>query len=264
MSKPLSVEGLNKEAILTYLSSEAMRKLTRLDIFERIDSTNTYLLQQAKNHPSAGWVCLAEEQTNGRGRNGKVWLSPKKSNIYCSLLWQFPKTTQDLSSLSLAVGVMVVKALERAGIGQGLQLKWPNDVYYADRKLAGILIEGIFQPKTYAVVIGVGINVEPVSLQSAIGLKEITKDVISRNQLAAYLIEELCQSLPQFEAQGFSAFKDQWQQLDMLSGNLITITQREASLTGTALFVNQHGELVVDVEGKERVFQCGEVSVRVA
>src|SRR5688572_31248481 len=177
--KNSSVEWLKTQEILKHFSLSAKKVLTRLDIFPVIDSTNTYLLSKHKEAIS-GWVCLAEEQTSGRGRQGKTWISPKNTNIYASLLWRF-KAAGSLSNLSLAVSVMVKRALEEYGITDSIQLKWPNDVWCQRRKLAGILLERVQD----VVVIGVGLNVVlPENHElNWIALSETTKNSVERNKL---------------------------------------------------------------------------------
>ncbi len=113
-----------------------LARLARLDIFNTIASTNTYLLDQAKVNPVSGWICLAEQQSKGRGRQGRTWFSPRGGNIYFSMLWQFREHKYDLSGLSLAVAVMLIHVLQQLGVSADLQLKWPNDIWIAGRKLA--------------------------------------------------------------------------------------------------------------------------------
>src|SRR5438445_3968799 len=132
----LSVERIN-------LAIEPKNRgcLSGIEIFESIDSTNSYLLEKVKQGAPSGWVCLAEQQMHGRGRLGKSWFSPAGANIYCSMLWRFDNPNLDISGLGIAIGVMVVNTLHQYGIQSGLQLKWPNDVLVAGRKLSGILLE---------------------------------------------------------------------------------------------------------------------------
>ncbi|HEY0894151.1 MAG TPA: biotin--[acetyl-CoA-carboxylase] ligase, partial [Cellvibrio sp.] len=109
----------------------------KLNLFPQIDSTNAYLMRHTN---PALQVCLAESQSAGRGRRGRVWVSPFAQNIYCSIGWGFEGGVAALEGLSLAVGLVIVRTLQCYGIA-GLELKWPNDVLYHDHKLAGVLIE---------------------------------------------------------------------------------------------------------------------------
>ena len=119
----INTEWLDKIAIESILSHESKRYLAQLEIFDTLNSTNAYLLAGIKPSALSGWVCLAEEQTAGRGRQGKSWFSPKGANIYCSLLWRFNNQQSSPITLPLAAAVMVMKALNRYGIHQKIKLK---------------------------------------------------------------------------------------------------------------------------------------------
>ena len=129
------IEQLDANFIKMAVEPENLSHLSGLDIFEMIGSTNDYLAELAKTQPQSGRVCFAEQQTQGKGRRGRSWFSPRGANLYCSILWQFPARQADLSALSIAVAVMVVRVLKKYGIHNGLALKWPNDILFAGRKL---------------------------------------------------------------------------------------------------------------------------------
>lgn len=263
-------EPLNKVKIESILNTDSKAYLTRLEVHSSIDSTNDYLLAYAKNTLDAksGVVCLAEEQTKGRGRQGKEWFSPKGNNIYCSLLWHVSAEI-DLSQLSLAVAVIVTKALKRYGVSTGLQLKWPNDIYFAQRKLAGILIETLpVRNQFVPIVIGLGLNLQlptnhPLA-NTAIDIVEVTGVPAKRNQLAGLIIHELLINLPVYAQLGFAPFLAEWQQLDFLRGKLVIVQAPQLTMTGYAEGINEKGELVLrDESGNRKWFRCGEVSVKV-
>lgn len=133
----------------------------RLELFSSIDSTNSYLLRHSD---LAGRICVAELQTQGRGRRGRAWVSPYAQNVYLSIGWGFDGGVAVIEGLSLAVGVAIAHALQKQGVS-GIELKWPNDVLYCGKKLAGILIEMVGDPSGYCqVVIGVGVNVDRKSV----------------------------------------------------------------------------------------------------
>jgi BirA family transcriptional regulator, biotin operon repressor / biotin---[acetyl-CoA-carboxylase] ligase len=257
--EPLVVEKIRSE-----IHSEAASRLMKLEIFDCIDSTNTYLLQQAKSRAVSGWVCLAEEQMQGRGRLGRVWFSPRGANIYCSLLCDFAQ--HDVSALSIAVGVIVVKALQKYGVRQALQLKWPNDIVFSRRKLGGILLErsGSF------VVIGIGLNLylpDDMDVELAansIDLSTIMANTVSRNQLAGLLINELLIQLPLFMQHGIKHFLSDWCQFDALKGKDIVVKTPQQIFSGVMQGINEQGELLLcDAQGHQQSFCYGEASVRV-
>src|SRR5205823_1336445 len=103
----MGLELLNAEKIHRVIEPLNMSRLALLEIFDTIDSTNSYLLEKAKKNAPSGSVCLAEQQTKGRGRLGREWYSPHAANIYFSILWRFDNIPPDISGLSIAVAVMV-------------------------------------------------------------------------------------------------------------------------------------------------------------
>ena len=136
---------------------QAEAPMAPVHCFPVIDSTNQYLLERV-NTLSSGESCLAECQTAGRGRRGKPWVSPFGCQLILSMYWRLEQGMAAAMGLSLAVGVAVVEALESLGY-PGVALKWPNDLYYQGRKLAGILVEmsGSAGASCH-LVIGVGLN----------------------------------------------------------------------------------------------------------
>src|SRR6266481_2650722 len=130
-----------------------------VEVLDECPSTNTVLAQRAASGAPHGTVLVCEHQSAGRGRRGNSWVSVVGGSLAFSILWRFPRGAGALGGLSLAVAVGAAKALERLGT-QGVEVKWPNDLCCAGRKLGGILIESsgdILGPS--AVIVGVGINV---------------------------------------------------------------------------------------------------------
>lgn len=256
----LSFESLIEEKILNAVDPVNRSQLTKLEILDCIGSTNQHLLDSAQDG-SSGWVCLAEQQTSGRGRLGRQWVSTAGSSILCSILWRFSKKLSDVSSLSVAVGVMLARALKKYGVFTGIQLKWPNDVMYADRKLAGILLER----RGDAIVIGFGLNVNlSQSVIGGIDLAEIMGGfILDRNPLAGLLINELLIGLESYQASGLAAFYDEWSEYDFLKGKRVAISVFDNKKLGVAQGINAEGELLLlDDEDRLQRFCYGEVSVR--
>lgn len=258
----MTLELLNIEKIRLAIEPSNEARLAELEIFETIDSTNSYLLEKAKSNAPAGTVCLAEQQVNGRGRLGRAWYSPYGANIYCSLLWRFDGL-QNISGLSIAIAIMVVNTLRKYGISADIQLKWPNDVWVANRKLAGILLER--NDKT-GVVIGIGLNldVSGANEKSWIDVAEITDKPVARNFLVGLLLNELLEKLPVYAEQGLSAFISEWEKHDVLRDKSIMIQTPEKIITGTMRGISEHGELLLeDATGTLQRFCYGEVSIKI-
>lgn len=261
------IELLDESAIRAELNSAA-KQLAQLEILQTVDSTNRYL-HDKKDLPS-GYALLSEQQTAGRGRLGRAWVSPFGRNIYLSLLWRFCAGSTSLTGLSLAVGVAVINALESYGL-TNIGLKWPNDIVCSQRKLGGILVEVSGDAAgPCQVIIGVGLNVQMPQLtemeinQPWIDVRTISNQIPQRNRLAGLVLRELLLALPEFQQKGLAAFQKQWQQLDVFYGNTINIHTPQGILEGTARGIDELGNLRVEVDDQIRSFNSGEVSVRYA
>jgi BirA family biotin operon repressor/biotin-[acetyl-CoA-carboxylase] ligase len=226
-------------------------------------------LNRAKDDLPGGWVCLAEYQSAGRGRRGRSWVSPFGANLYLSLLWHFSLEAALLSGLSLAVGVALMRALTALGTPE-LGLKWPNDVLWRRRKLAGVLLEfGGESSGLCHIVAGIGLNVampryaEPAIDQPWIDLRSIIgSERLSRNHLAARLIGELVTAFVQFEQAGFAAFREEWNHYDLARDRPVILQLPTTTLSGIARGVDEAGALLLETDAGIRSFLGGEISLR--
>lgn len=270
---PREVDLLDREAIELALDSEARRAIAHIDVLMTVDSTNQFLVDAVPTHPGVAHLCTAEIQAAGRGRRGRSWVAPFGSGICMSLAWQFSDPPPHFSALSLAVGVAIVRALERCGLA-GVQLKWPNDLLWQQRKLGGILIEMRGESSGPArVVIGMGLNTRmpsQVRLQLAEQQATLIADIYevlhekmpTRNELIAAIASELIALLQVFATQGFEPFIERWRELDALCDTDVKIANGNESVFGIARGVDEDGSLRVEVDGRIRKFVSGEVSVR--
>jgi len=268
LSAPL--EWLDADAIRQGLPAMSLRLLADLEIHERLDSTNTHLMNRARAGAPAGSVCLAEAQTAGKGRLGRSWLSPFGGGIALSLLWRFDDYAH-MAGLSLAVGVAALRALRRLGV-EGVRLKWPNDILWQGRKLGGILLEAAGEAHGgAAVVIGLGLNARiPAEIGQAIDqdwtdLARIAPEVSGlRNRLAAELLDGLLRVLADYEQVGLAAYLDEWRASHALEGHRVTVTLGERVLRGRVAGVSPEGLLLLDGEdGRRHQVAAGDVRVRV-
>ena len=272
------IDLLDEKSIVGALSVEARPHLSNIDIFQTINSTNTYARELAESSSVSGAVILAEQQTAGRGRRGKNWVSPFAANIYLSIVWDFEQGAQALEGLSLAIGVAVKRALTVHGV-QGVKLKWPNDIYVEQKKLGGILLEMIGDPVGHcSVIVGVGLNVSMPALQ-ATAIDQDWTDVTTelhtqqsnadgqklsvRNTLAAALISEILPLMDTFQAQGFAAYRDEWQAADAFYGQSAEISTPKQSIAGEVRGVETNGALRLELDnGTIESFIGGELSLR--
>jgi BirA family biotin operon repressor/biotin-[acetyl-CoA-carboxylase] ligase len=261
LSQPLTL--LNSQKIREQLDSTHTADVEILNV---IDSTNQYLKNKSIDVEN-GHTCLAEAQTAGRGRHGRKWVSPYASSLYLSMHWSFSGGYSVLGGLSLAIGVAIVDALNQCGV-QGIQLKWPNDIYAQGKKLAGVLIEVEGQIGSGCeAIIGVGLNVAlPKNVQIIdqpwIDLAQITDTYINRNFLAGTLISELARSLTLFESDGLEPFINKWRALDIYANKAVKLIIGKQSITGVNQGVDANGAILLETEQGLKAYHGGEISVR--
>ncbi len=268
MGSPL--ELLDQELILASISNTGRSFISQLELYQQIESTNSHLLKQSAGELSSGHVCLAEEQTDGRGRRGRSWLSPFGSSIYLSIFWSYPCGSAHLTGLSLAAGVAVVDALRALGVDQ-VGLKWPNDILWDGRKLAGLLLEVAGEVDGPSrVVLGLGINRGLALLQGAsidqpwVDLTEIPGGAdISRNHLAATLIDSLLQTMGEFSQGGISSLVEAWQRYDLYYGKPVRLQLGERHISGIHRGIDATGSILLEhFTGDISAYHGGEVSLR--
>lgn len=239
-----------------------------LHLFLEVDSTNHYL----KNLPldTDTHICCAELQTQGRGRFGRNWHSPEGENIYLSCRQVINRSLSQLSTLSMITGMAVLTALKNCGIHQDIRIKWPNDLLWNDKKLCGILMEGIIVSETQVqMVTGIGINVNSdntkqlLSNRAWCSLYDITGRQFDRNLLIAAIINTLMKFVEEFLEQGFSTFRQRWEQFDYFNGKEITLMQSGHSIHGQACGINDQGQLCLrDKTGHMHFLWSGDTTSR--
>lgn len=266
-----SVQWLERDIILKHLGDQANN--FNLEVLDTIDSTNSFLLQEAANRLNLSrnviHVVVAELQTKGRGRRGRQWHSGLGDGLAFSILWRFQQGASFLSGLSLAIGVAIIRALESSGI-QGAALKWPNDVMFNFCKLAGILIElqGDMLGPTIG-VIGVGVNlklsnnVQARIDQGATDIFSMSGKMPDRNRLMAALLINLTSVLKEFEHKGFAPFRDEWTGRHACESKTVTLRLPDGSgHQGIVHGVSDDGSLLLQTSAGLRSFSGGEISLR--
>jgi BirA family transcriptional regulator, biotin operon repressor / biotin---[acetyl-CoA-carboxylase] ligase len=265
------VELLDAARIRAELSDESLEHLRALEVLFEVDSTNTRLLASAPPPPGTADVCMAELQHAGRGRLGRRWIGPFGGGLAMSLGWSCSDVVRTLPALSLGVGVAVSRALSRAG-AQGISLKWPNDIWFDDRKLGGVLIELRGEAGGPAhVVIGVGVNISmPEEARRQVEASGVAVAAVadacpqspSRNLAAGAILDELLSMLLQYERFGFAAFRDAWSALDGLNGRPAQVMVGQNSILGIARGVDADGALLLETADRVQRFVSGEASLR--
>ena len=262
MIEVVNKNPLDKEKILSKLSNEFRSKVV-LEVFDTISSTNDYLLRKENNKNKDIKICIAEEQTKGRGRRGKSWISPKFKNIYFSLNSYLKK--EDLSGLSIAVALSVSKVLTKINVMS--LIKWPNDLLVGNKKICGILIETAKEGELTKVVIGIGINVNmeysELIDQEWTSIKLEKKQSVDRNSIITEMIKQLCITLNKFEQEEFDYFLNKFTSLDLLKDKEFTLKDKPNE-TFIGKGIDNKGLLIAQNLKDQRIvkFSSGEVSLK--
>lgn len=239
-----------------------------IHVFDTLTSTNQHLMQQAQLGAASATACLAEHQSQGKGRRGRQWISPFASNLYLSLLWRFNEAPRALGALPLGVAVAVCDALQQQGYPD-IQIKWPNDLLYRGQKLGGILVEMAGDPTGRChVVVGIGINVQMPTKQPDIdqpwtSLDQIGQQTPSRNDLATRILAQVATLLQQTEQHGsHETLLEQWRQRDAYANQPVRLLRGEQIITGIARGIDDEGNLLLDTQDTLQRFHSGEISLR--
>lgn len=240
-----------------------------LEAVDSVGSTNSLLLQKAALGAPHGSCLVTEMQTAGRGRRGREWHASLGGSLTFSLLWRFNQGAGFLSGLSLAVGVALVRALDQSGVS-GANLKWPNDILYQYRKLAGILIElqgDMLGPS--AAVIGIGLNLKLSEAmldridQAVVDVHTITGKVPQRNLILAQLLSNLADVLDEFEEGGFACLRDEWLERHAYHEKAVRLIMPDGGQhDGYLLGVAEDGALLVETAAGKKRYTSGEISLR--
>lgn len=261
-SLPEPIQLLNEELIRGEISEGS------ITVLPVIDSTNQYLLDRlAALH--SGDACVAEYQQAGRGRRGRKWFSPFGANLYLSMYWRLEQGPAAAIGLSLVIGIVMAEVLQSLGADK-VRVKWPNDLYLQDRKLAGILVELTGKTGDAAqIVIGAGINLamrrveSEVINQGWINLQEAGIK-IDRNTLAVRLIKELRAALVLFEQEGLAPYLPRWEKLDNFIHRPVKLIIGEKEIFGTSRGIDMQGALLLEQDGVIKPWMGGEISLRSA
>ena len=262
-----ALDLLDRQKIVERLGTAVAGK-TDVVVLKEVDSTNAEVARRLVDSPDAMPVVLADAQTEGRGRRGRNWSSPKGQNLYMSMGLNLRGGFEGLSGLSLVLGVAVIRALDALGVS-GAGLKWPNDLYAGGKKFGGILVEiqGELQEGQVQVIAGLGINVHMMDAadvdQPWTSLaRHWPENAWVRNELAASVIVEVGKVMEQFRKDGFSGFREEWQGHDIFFGR--PLAAKDGALTGVGAGVDAGGNYTLDTDEGRLSVMAGDISLRVS
>lgn len=253
------MQPLQRDAIRKYIWELDIADVLKIDVFSKLSSTNDYLSQKyfkSRQEKNAYHICVAEEQTQGRGRFGHQWWSPAGVNLYLSIFCPHADWREEYEALNLRCLLAVAKLLERQGV-TNIQLKWPNDICRDNNKLGGILIER----KSQQLIIGIGLNVAMSTAEASRIERNVIKpwvDLLSlcpnwamnRNELAANLFKEVRETLLSIENNSLDSLVTSWSKYDAMLGKKVYFTYQDKSCRGTVHGIDEKGLVKIKVHGK--------------
>ncbi|MBQ9155642.1 MAG: biotin--[Eubacterium sp.] len=262
-----SPDIISREEVLFHLPEDILSG--EIHVYESVDSTN----EAAKRDAAAGMpgesLYVADQQTAGKGRRGRTWISPKGEDIFFSLLLR-PEIPTECASMLTLVAALAARAVTQQYAGENCLIKWPNDIVLHEKKICGILTEmGAEMGEISYVVIGLGFNLNRMNFEEEIAFmassirKETGRPVARAAFLADFLQEFMKRYRIFLKVENLSPFVEEYNRCLVNTGRQVKMVRRGEEMIRTAGGINELGELIVmDQEGRKETVASGEVSVR--
>lgn len=243
-------ERLNADAIKECLTTRWLGQQPTY-CFNVVESTNTEANRLAREGAPEGTLIVADAQTKGRGRLGRSWVSPPGSGLYLSIILRPTCPADAFPILTLTAGVAAASAIKQMGTMP--QLKWPNDILIAGRKVGGILTEGVFDEKRIDfAVLGLGVNVNTATDEFPLSVKDLASSLrlslgkpVSRIQFLSTLLNQVEQWYEFFCSGAFQRILEAWSESDTTLGSAVEISLPGMRLFGVAEALAPDGTLLV-------------------
>jgi len=230
---------------------------------EKIDSTNSEVKRKLAENTQGPIIVISKKQTAGRGRFDKNWHSESAENLYLSLGFYPNGPIPDLSLFTLWMGTAICSELNEAYHLQ-LKVKWPNDLYFNDKKVAGMLAESqLSQKKVKYLIFGIGLNINSTPpVNNATSLKEILQRPLGCNEINSRIISCILRSYEAFAKGLFmNSFKEQWKKLDFLYNKEIEVNLNKTSFRGIAQGISNDGALIIKNDNELKNVHSGTIKL---
>jgi BirA family biotin operon repressor/biotin-[acetyl-CoA-carboxylase] ligase len=236
--------------------------------YETVDSTNTIAADLPEKTPE-GTVILADCQEKGRGRLGRLWLSPRGVNIYMSVILRPDLKPRDTTLITLMAAVACALAIRRV-TGISVTIKWPNDLMVSGRKIGGILTEmKTTRDRIVSVVVGIGINVNgelgsfPEEIRGmATSVRNETGEVFSRERIIAEILNEMNRWYPFLRVQSREVLLSEWKHLSSTLGKEVRVTTGQETFSGCAESIDNEGLLLLRLpSGELKSISSGDLTI---
>jgi BirA family transcriptional regulator, biotin operon repressor / biotin---[acetyl-CoA-carboxylase] ligase len=257
---------LSAEEVSACLTTRIMGRPS-ITVLKQTDSTNLQARVLASRGAAEGTVIAAESQTCGRGRRGRVWLSPAGQGLCFSVILRPPMTPAQAPQITLMTAVAVVRTLKQAGVQA--HIKWPNDILVDGRKIAGILTEiSTEMDQVDWVIVGLGLNVNTPADQLPGSIRELATSMriqkgcpFSRAALLGDLLQDFEKCYEQLRTEGFASIMEQWRHMSDIIGQQVYVDVMGTRHHGTVAAVDDDGVLILeDSQGRIRRIFSGDVT----
>ena len=240
-----------------------MPKIKNIDYihFDSVGSTNTWVKEHTDSLKRDNLTCVsAAEQTQGRGRFHRKWISPKGKNIYATFHFCLPPGFASLANLGQILSLSCIAVLKKMGFA--IDVKWPNDLLLGGKKLAGILCETLFFPDRIAVALGIGLNVNMSDEElKAIDQPAASLTGVSKEELLNAIAHQLLHDLNRLIEEGFSPFAKEYEKHLSQKGKKISISNGAQRYEGVCLSIDATGKLLIQLpDGTIQTLSAGEIS----
>jgi BirA family transcriptional regulator, biotin operon repressor / biotin---[acetyl-CoA-carboxylase] ligase len=237
--------------------------------FKKTDSTNKEAKKLADKGAGEGTLVVAEEQLKGRGRLNRSWISSPYENILMSIVFRPALPPSKIFPLTMITSIAVVKAIKKT-TGLKTKIKWPNDIYYNNNKLAGILTElNANRNKINYAIVGIGLNVNfdtdkyPEIKEIATSLCKETGKTISRNKLLQTILIEIEKEYNSLKKGKINGIRKEWNKYSLVTGKPVIVFSEGYSEEGIAESIAEDGSLILmKSDGEKKNILCGDVSLR--
>lgn len=229
----------------------------RVELFSEIDSTNAYAKRLVAEGALQGPLAvIAEQQTAGYGRQGRTFYSPKQVGLYQTLIWPIKKV-EDAGLVTTGIATVSAEVLTQQ-LGVQVGIKWVNDLYYQQRKVAGILVEQVSYEGQPYLVIGMGLNINagdyPADVRAKVGF--LTEHPIDRNRLAAAIIDGFADYFTADQGRLMQRYRE----LSLVIGEEVDVALGSTIINGQVTGIDDHGGLIVQTGQEQRTFYSGEIT----
>ena len=244
------MKQLNKDIILANLPKNRVN----LEIYDQIDSTNKFLKKNTQFSEFS--IVASEKQTDGKGRRGKKWHSPKKGNIYMSIS---TKNTFKSGPISLISGIICAKVLSNVSNNDMIGLKWPNDLVFNNKKIGGILVEKDICANEEKTIIGIGINFKICRKESWWGDISELKIDDQRNEIISKITSGVINSYDN----NYTDWVNEWEKLCMHLNSQVKIHNlEEISKNGVFVGIEDDGSALIKTESGIKSYKSSEISIK--